>query len=59
MNNGIFMSWFDFAKKIIDDLIKNNIAIKVKNILPIKSSEYKTKATRPLNSRLKSNINFI
>ena len=58
MNNGIFMSWYDFAKNIVDDLVKNNIAVKVKNILPIKSSEYQTKATRPLNSRLKSNINF-
>jgi dTDP-4-dehydrorhamnose reductase len=58
MNNGIFMSWYDFAKNIVDDLVKNNIAVKVKNILPIKSSEYQTKAMRPLNSRLKSNINF-
>jgi len=58
MNNGIFMSWFDFAKKIIDNLIKNNVAVKVKNIIPIKSSEYKTKAVRPLNSRLQSIINF-
>jgi dTDP-4-dehydrorhamnose reductase len=52
LNNGIFMSWYDFALKIIDDLRLQGADLKVKKINPIKSSDYQTKATRPLNSRL-------
>ncbi len=47
-----YMSWYDFACEIINDLRSKNIALKVKKIIPIKTSEYKTAAVRPLNSRL-------
>jgi dTDP-4-dehydrorhamnose reductase len=52
LNNGEFLSWYDFAIKIIDELKKNGKIIKVQQINPIKSSQYQTKASRPLNSRL-------
>ena len=48
VNEG-YCSWYDFA---IDIFKKANIKIKVN---PISSSEYPTKATRPLNSRLSKN----
>ena len=52
LNNGKFISWYDFAVQIIDDLKKSGENLMVKKIIPIKTSEYKTKAVRPLNSRL-------
>ena len=55
LNNGKYISWYDFALQIVEDLKMKNVDLKVKEILPIKTSEYKTKATRPLNSRLKNN----
>jgi len=58
LNNGIFMSWHEFAVKIIDDLKQNNQAVLTREVLPILSSQYPTKATRPLNSRLKSKDQF-
>ncbi len=51
--NGGFISWFDFASKIREFLAQKNPSQKLAKINPIPSSEYKTKATRPLNSRLK------
>jgi len=45
-SNEGFCSWFDFAKEIF---VKANIKTDLK---PIKTSEYKTVAVRPLNSRL-------
>ncbi len=47
-----YMSWHDFACKIIDNMKQKNIKILVKKINPIKTIDYKTKAKRPLNSRL-------
>ncbi|CEO33569.1 dTDP-4-dehydrorhamnose reductase [Paraclostridium sordellii] len=41
-----FCSWYDFAKEIFD------IANIYMNIKAIKTSEYPTKATRPLNSKM-------
>lgn len=58
LNNGIFMSWYEFAVKIIDELKQKNQAIITKEILGIPSSKYPTKAMRPLNSRLKSKDKF-
>jgi dTDP-4-dehydrorhamnose reductase len=52
LNNGRYISWYDFAVEIIDDLRARGENLKVKEINPIKTSEYKTKAVRPLNSRL-------
>lgn len=53
LNDGKFMSWYDFAVQIVDDLKEFGEELAVKEIIPIKTSEYPTKATRPLNSRLK------
>lgn len=52
LNNGEFMSWHEFACKIVADLQKTSSIIKLKKINKIPSSEYKTKAMRGLNSRL-------
>ena len=52
LNNSKFISWYDFALKIISDLKKQGKILKVKTIHPIKTSQYPTKAARPLNSRL-------
>jgi dTDP-4-dehydrorhamnose reductase len=52
LNNGEFVSWHDYACKIVADLQKTSSAIKLKKINKIPSSEYKTKAIRGLNSRL-------
>jgi dTDP-4-dehydrorhamnose reductase len=53
LNNGKYISWYDFAVEIIDNLKRKGEVLRVKKINPIKTSKYKTKATRPLNSRLK------
>ncbi|MCH1430143.1 MAG: dTDP-4-dehydrorhamnose reductase [Chlamydiales bacterium] len=45
-------SWYDFACAIFDYLKRHNIKIATKAIVPIKSSEYPTRATRPKNSIL-------
>ena len=52
LNNGEFMSWHEFACKIVADLQKTSSTVKLKKINKIPSSEYKTKAMRGLNSRL-------
>ncbi len=56
LNNGRFISWCQFAVEIINNLKAKGGYFKVKEVTPIKSSEYKTKATRPLNSRLKCSL---
>jgi len=55
--NRIFqdISWYDFALQIVEDLKMNGEVLMIKNIFPIKTSEYKSKAIRPLNSRLSNN----
>jgi dTDP-4-dehydrorhamnose reductase len=52
LNNGELMSWHEFACKIVADLQKTSVEIKLKKINKILSVEYKTKAMRGLNSRL-------
>jgi dTDP-4-dehydrorhamnose reductase len=49
-----YTSWFDFARYIISWANKNNIPLILNDsdIIPIKTSEYKTLASRPLDSRL-------
>lgn len=56
LNNGIFISWYDFAVNIINEMRESGTNIRVKKITRIKSSEYESKAKRPLNSRLKNTI---
>ncbi len=52
LTESAYMSWYDFAVKIIAKMKAEKIDVKTKKINRIKTSEYKTKATRPLNSRL-------
>lgn len=52
LNNGKFISWYEMATEIIDSLRQDKEIVKTKTIVPIASSEYKTSAIRPLNSRL-------
>lgn len=47
--NSGFTTWYDFAKAIFE---LNNIKIKLN---PVSTSEYKTKADRPINSKLSKN----
>jgi dTDP-4-dehydrorhamnose reductase len=47
-----FMSWHDFALDIIDSMKRGGVEVRVKKVNPIPSSNYKTPAARPLNSRL-------
>jgi dTDP-4-dehydrorhamnose reductase len=53
LNNGEYISWYQFALKIINGLRKNNKDFKAPKIRPIKTIDYKTIAIRPLNSRLR------
>jgi dTDP-4-dehydrorhamnose reductase len=45
-------SWHGFAASIVEGLRSRNITLAVKSILPLRTEEYPTKATRPGNSRL-------
>ncbi|MDX1949455.1 MAG: dTDP-4-dehydrorhamnose reductase, partial [Rickettsiales bacterium] len=49
-----YISWFEFAKIIVEKARKYSKPLKVKGILPIKTSEFPVRAKRPLNSRLDS-----
>ncbi len=52
LNNGRFISWYDFAIEIIDSLRRDEETLKVSSMVSIKSEEFKTTAKRPHNSRL-------
>jgi dTDP-4-dehydrorhamnose reductase len=45
-------SWYDFASSIVVGLRSRGISLAVKRILPIRTDQYPTRATRPHNSRL-------
>lgn len=45
-------SWHGFATAIVDGLRAHGVPVAVKDIVPIGSADYPTKARRPLNSRL-------
>jgi dTDP-4-dehydrorhamnose reductase len=45
-------SWHDFAVAIVAGLKARGAPVQAKHIVPIKTSEFPTKARRPLNSRL-------
>jgi len=45
-------SWHDFATAIVAGLKARGRTVRTARIVPIKTAEYPTKATRPLNSRL-------
>lgn len=47
-----FVSWFEFAQKIVDKGVKGGVLTKVPNITPCESDEFPVKAKRPRSSRL-------
>jgi dTDP-4-dehydrorhamnose reductase len=47
-----YCSWFDFAEFIVKTAKAQGYELAVNRILPVPTSEYPTKAKRPLNSRL-------
>jgi dTDP-4-dehydrorhamnose reductase len=59
ITNEKYISWYDFAVKIVEELKNSGEKLMVKSIKPIKSQDYKTPAKRPLNSRLKTKVKCI
>ncbi len=49
-----FVSWYDFAVALINEARAQGATLAVKEVRPISSADYITKATRPKNSRLDS-----
>lgn len=47
-----YISWFEFAERIVKLAKESGFEVKAEKILPIPTSEYPTPAKRPLNSRL-------
>jgi len=47
-----FVSWYEFAKKIVEQGVKEGVLSKTPLINPCGSDEYQVKAKRPKNSRL-------
>jgi dTDP-4-dehydrorhamnose reductase len=45
-------SWYGFTCAIVDGLKQRGVRLAVEKISPIRTDEYPTRATRPLNSRL-------
>jgi dTDP-4-dehydrorhamnose reductase len=45
-------SWYDFALSIVAGLRSRGVSLAVKRILPIRTDQYPTPATRPHNSRM-------
>jgi dTDP-4-dehydrorhamnose reductase len=52
LNDGRYISWYNFAVEIVDNLKKKGEDLKLRNINPITSYQYQTKVPRPLNSRI-------
>jgi dTDP-4-dehydrorhamnose reductase len=44
-------SWYGFACAIVEGLRSRHVRLAVKSVLPLRTEEYPTKATRPHNSR--------
>ena len=47
-----YVSWFEFAKKIVKQGVKDGALTKIPEITPCGSDEFPVKAKRPQNSRL-------
>ena len=52
LSNSGETSWYGFAEEIFEIAKKQGYSLKIRSLNPIKTSEYPTKAIRPLNSRL-------
>jgi dTDP-4-dehydrorhamnose reductase len=50
--NGGETTWFGFAQKIFEIARRQGISLRIKDVVPISSSDYPTPAERPKNSRL-------
>jgi dTDP-4-dehydrorhamnose reductase len=50
--NSEWTSWYGFATEIVNGLRDRNVGLKAIEVVPIQSSDFPTKAVRPLNSRL-------
>lgn len=48
-------TWYDFASTIVAGLRSRGVSLAVKRVLPIRTDQYPTPATRPHNSRLDRN----
>lgn len=51
-----YTSWHGFASAIVEGLRARNVDLAIERIVPIATSEYPTRAQRPLNSRLDLSI---
>lgn len=51
-NEGGYISWYDFAREIFSQAARIHPAYGRITVKPVASADYKTKAKRPLNSRL-------
>lgn len=51
-----FVSWFQFAQKIIEVSSKYGKIQKIPTLKPIRSKDFLTKALRPINSTMSSNL---
>ena len=47
-----FVSWYEFANKIIEQGLRGEVLTKVPNVIPCGSDEFPVKADRPHNSKL-------
>ena len=50
--NSGWTSWCGFATEIVNGLRDRNVGLKAIEVVPIQSSDFPTRAVRPLNSRL-------
>jgi dTDP-4-dehydrorhamnose reductase len=50
--NSEWTSWYGFATEIVNGLRDRNVGLKAIEVAPIQSSDFPTRAVRPLNSRL-------
>ena len=54
-----FVSWFEFAKKIVEQGVKSGLLTKAPEIKPCGSEKFFLNAKRPANSKLKSNSEYL
>lgn len=52
LTNSGYASWHGFASRIIEGARSRGLSLKTREVIPISTTEYPTKAVRPANSRL-------